>query len=109
MDWSERESQILQWACEGPGIDLTSRECDASQDELLDLISRLENELYDYNKLVLKERKWKLRWKSWASWAWSINYTKPRGNIKPGILPTTLLKQARAEIQRRIAAAKNKK
>jgi len=108
MDWSDREAEILQWAADGPGIDSTARECDASQDELLDLIDKLESKLFDYNKLVLQERKWKLRWKRWAWWAWSINYGSHNPN-KFHSLPTAVVRRSRAGIQAIIAASRKKK
>lgn len=98
MNWSKRQTQILQWACDGPGIDSTSRECDASQDELLNLIARLESELYDYNKLVLQERKWKLRWKRWASWAWNLNYSA-HDDDKSREFPAAAVRRAKAKIK----------
>lgn len=102
-DFTDREAQILQWAADGPGIDSTSRESDASQDELFDLISKLEGEIYTIHKEMLVAKVWANRWKRWAGWAFrTISQEKFE-------FPSRTRKRSLKKIQEIVAEAKAKK
>jgi hypothetical protein len=102
-EYTDREFQILQWAADGPGIDSTSRECDASQDELLDMISQLEGRITVIHKEMIQEKRWARRWKSWAWWAFR---SLARQNIE---LPSKTRKRALSALHARLAELKKNK
>jgi hypothetical protein len=102
-DFTEREAQILRWAADGPGIDSTARESDATQDELFALISRLEGEIYTIHREMMVDKRWANRWKRWAWWAFNTM------NEKKVEMPSRRVKRAKLAIRQLVDDAKAKK